>query len=91
MKIIYVVFWITLSSLFIANPSNAQQWVEMMKNPNANFYETQAAFEAYWAGKTIQKGKGYKAFKRWENYMAPRVYPTGNITLPSQSYKNYKQ
>jgi hypothetical protein len=47
MKIIYVVFWITLSSLFIANPSNAQQWVEMMKNPNANFYETQAAFEAY--------------------------------------------
>ncbi len=71
--------------------SLSQQWAEMMKNPNANFYDIQAEFQNYWAGKTIQKGKGYKAFKRWENYMAPRVYPTGNITLPSQTYKNYKQ
>jgi PKD repeat protein len=71
--------------------SFAQEWVEMMKNPNANFYEIQAAFENYWAGKTIQKGKGYKAFKRWEHYMEPRVYPSGNITLPSKNYTNYKQ
>jgi PKD repeat protein len=63
----------------------------MMKDPNANFYDIQAEFQDYWAGKTIQKGKGYKAFKRWENYMAPRVYPSGNITMPSQTYKNYKQ
>ncbi len=77
--------------LTISNSSFSQQWVEMMKNPNANFYETQAAFESYWAGKTIQKGKGYKAFKRWEHYMEPRVYPSGNVTLPSQTYKNYKQ
>jgi len=91
MKRIYVVFWITISMLTISNSSFSQQWVEMMKDPNANFYETQAAFESYWAGKTIQKGKGYKAFKRWEHHMAPRVYPSGNVTLPSQNYKNYKQ
>ena len=71
--------------------SFSQVWVEMMKDPNANFYDIQAEFQDYWAGKTIQKGKGYKAFKRWENYMAPRVYPSGNITMPSQTYKNYKQ
>ena len=71
--------------------SFSQIWVEMMKDPNANFYDIQAEFQDHWAGKTIQKGKGYKAFKRWENYMAPRVYPSGNITMPSQTYKNYKQ
>lgn len=91
MKRFYAYVMITFSTLFISNSSFSQQWVEMMKNPDANFYDTQAAFEAYWAGKTIQKGKGYKAFKRWENHMSPRVYPSGNITLPSQNYKNYKQ
>jgi len=83
--------WVIISMLSISFSSLSQQWAEMMKDPNANFYETQAAFESYWAGKTIQKGKGYKAFKRWEHYMAPRVYPSGNVTLPSQNYKNYKQ
>lgn len=83
-------FFLFLFSI-ISFTSFSQQWVEMMKDPNANFYDIQAEFQNYWVGKTIQKGKGYKAFKRWENYMSPRVYPSGNITLPSQSYKNYKQ
>lgn len=65
-------------------------WVQMMQDPNANFYDIQAAFYSYWEGKTIEKGKGYKVFKRWEHYMEPRVYPTGNIKLPSQTYENYK-
>jgi len=69
----------------------AQDWVEMMRNPNVNFYDVQTEFNNYWAGKTIEKGKGYKAFKRWEYYMAPRVYPSGDLTLPSQNYRNYKQ
>jgi hypothetical protein len=91
MKRIYNVLLVTFSMLFISNSYFSQQWVEMMKNPNANFYETQAAFENYWAGKTIQKGKGYKSFKRWEHYMKPRVYPSGDVTLPSKNYTNYKQ
>jgi len=66
-------------------------WVGMMRDPNANFYEIQDAFNTYWEGKTIEKGKGYKAFKRWEYYMAPRVYPSGDLTLPSQTYRNYRQ
>ncbi len=62
-----------------------------MLDPTANFYDVQTAFNNYWAGKTIEKGKGYKAFRRWEAYMEPRVYPSGNTTLPSQTAKNYKQ
>ncbi len=70
---------------------NTPEWANMMRDPNANFYDVQASFNAYWNGRTIEKGKGYKAFKRWEYYMAPRVYPSGNLTLPSQNYRNYKQ
>ena len=61
----------------------------MMGDPTVNFYEVQAAFNAYWAGKPISKGKGYKAFKRWENYMEPRVYPSGDRSLVNQTYPNF--
>ncbi len=32
---------------------------------------------------------GYEIYKRWESYMTPRVYPSGNMTLPSTTYQNY--
>lgn len=32
---------------------------------------------------------GYKQFKRWEYYMEPRVYPSGDITLPSSNYERF--
>jgi PKD repeat protein len=34
---------------------------------------------------------GYKQFKRWEYYMEPRVYPSGDITLPSTNYERFVQ
>ncbi len=78
-------------SICLKFSAQTQEWVEMMRDPNANFYDVQTEFNNYWAVKTIEKGKGYKAFKRWEYYMAPRVYPSGDLTLPSQNYRNYKQ
>ena len=54
-------------------------WVRMMQDPNANFYDIQKAFYAEWKDKTPGKGQGYKQFKRWENFMAPRVYPSGKL------------
>ena len=51
----------------------------MMQDPNSNFYQTQTAFNNFWEGKTIEKGKGWKQFKRWENFIEPRVYPDGNL------------
>lgn len=76
---------------FMSLSSHAQDWVTMMQDPSVNFYEVQAYFNQFWEGKTIEKGKGYKAFRRWEAFMAPRVYPSGNSTLPSQTYENYQQ
>ncbi len=34
---------------------------------------------------------GYVQFKRWEWYMAPRVYPGGNISATNQADKNYSE
>jgi PKD repeat protein len=77
--------------LLSAPVSFSQLWVEMMLDPNANFYETQEVFNEFWEGKTIEKGKGYKQFKRWEHHMEPRVYPSGDVKLASQAMTNYRQ
>lgn len=61
----------------------SQNWVEGMLDPNENFYETQKNFEEYWKDKTIEKGKGWKQFKRWEAFMEPRVAPSGVKPNPS--------
>ncbi len=80
-----------LSLIAISFFSNAQTWQEAMFMPNANLYDVQQKFETYWVGKDItEKGKGYKVFKRWENFAAPRVYPSGDLGLLSQTAKNYE-
>ena len=55
----------------------SQDWVDKMQDPNENFYVTQKAFEDFWENRSIEKGKGWKQFKRWENFIMPRVYPDG--------------
>ena len=39
--------------------SFGQNWVDMMQDPNVNFYETQRAFNNFWENKDIEKGKGW--------------------------------
>lgn len=69
----------------------AQEWVEKMADPNANFYDAKASFEAYWSTHDhTEKGKGYKVFKRWENFVGPRVYPSGNLSQLGLTTKNYE-
>ncbi len=33
---------------------------------------------------------GWLQFGRWEEFMEPRVYPSGNLNLPKQAAENYK-
>lgn len=54
---------------------SAQPWSE---DKSDNFYEIQKQFNEYWKDKDYkEKGKGWKAFKRWENFWEERVYPSG--------------
>ncbi len=52
-------------------------WVDMMQDVSVNFYEVQKAFTTYFDGRPNGKGSGWKQFKRWEHFMEPRVFPTG--------------
>jgi len=71
----------------------SQSYVKTIQDTNANFYSIQKSFNAYWAGKKIEKGKGWRAFRRWEDFMAPRVYPSGNLDHSADlwnAYQDYK-
>jgi hypothetical protein len=68
----------------------SQSWIDLMQDPSNNFYDTQKEFEDFWENKTIEKGKGWKQFKRWENFIKPRVYPDG-IQYPSILFEEYNK
>ncbi len=91
MKKIYNLTFLLFTVLMFSQSKATKDvnWTKMNNNQGATFYQIQEDFYNYWRGKTPERGKGYKPFKRWEDYMAPRVYPTGDITLPTTTYDNY--
>ncbi|MCX6153991.1 MAG: T9SS type A sorting domain-containing protein [Candidatus Kapabacteria bacterium] len=72
-----------------------------------NFYEIQKAFNLYEKDfdkrnisrlvsldngfETEGKFPGYAQYKRWEWHTESRVYPTGDITLPSNNYLEFQK
>ncbi len=69
--------------LFFAIPALAQDnnYAAMMRDPNASFHDIKQAFENFWEGKEVKKGKGYKQFRRWEYFMSRRVNAEGFLPL----------
>lgn len=66
--------------LMLAFGANAQmKYLEMSNDSNANFYDIKREFENYWKDRPYTRGSGYNVFRRWADYMEPRVYPTGNM------------
>lgn len=70
-----------------------------------NFYEIQKAFNRYEksqlqkirsSGESVVEGKeglfpGQAQYKRWEAHMEPRVYPSGDITLPAAALYEFEK
>lgn len=79
----------------VAQQADNLDWRNKTSNKNASFYDVQRDFYNYWEkaqqrdGTSPGKGSGYKVFKRWENMMKPRVYPSGDLSLPSSNYQNF--
>ncbi len=71
----------------------------------SNFYDIQKAFNKYELKQLRKKNSdedskdkneegefpGYSQYKRWEAFMEPRVYPSGDITLPSSTYNEFQK
>ena len=71
--------------------SQEQEWVKLMQDPEANFYTIQQSFSEFWKTHDAnQKGNGYKVFKRWENFVAPRVFPSGKLSELNKRMKTAK-
>ena len=77
---------ITLLLLISCFTTFSQKWTEMMTDTNANFYDIVKEFDNYWKDRPYEKGKGYKAFKRWQWFAEPRVFPSGNLKFASRGY-----
>ena len=68
---------------------NNPYWVEMMQNQSINIHQTQRAFNLYWSNKTIQKGSGWKAFKRWEYLSLKLVDSLGFFPNTGFQYQDF--
>ena len=68
-----------------------KQWLEMIQNPDVNFYEVQDLFNKYWENRTDYKGNGWKVFKRWEYINESRVLPDGKLPAPDHVFKEYQK
>ncbi len=76
--------------LFIGSLSaQSPRWVDLMQDPEAQFDETMAAFDAYWKGRPITKGSGWKPFQRWAWYMQSRLTEDGRQSGPQQTLAEF--
>lgn len=98
---------LTLVCAAIISNSYAQQFLhqEPLNNrpqeKKVTFWDVQKSFENYWTNaqpsdkenENAEKG-GYQQYKRWENFMKQRTYPTGEFPNPEilfNEYQTYKQ
>jgi PKD repeat protein len=94
------------AACLLAGSALAQNGRIRLDDPNENFYQTQKRLNKHFReferesrkeheSERAKKGEeqeaaSYEVYKRWESYMAPRVYPSGDKTLPSRAREEYK-
>jgi PKD repeat protein/photosystem II stability/assembly factor-like uncharacterized protein len=80
-----------VSSSLICLAQN-RSYVDLMGDENATFEQVQTAFNNYWRGKTPGKGEGFKAFKRYEDFIKNRINPeSGRFDNYTDAYTEYKK
>jgi hypothetical protein len=68
-----------------------QKFLEMMDNPNENFYDVVREAEAYFQKHGTARGSGYKAFMRWKYLMQDQIDENGNRLDPHKNWEEYEQ
>ncbi len=86
---------ITLSLFFslLLLTSYAQPWFEEGKNEDGtlNFFKVQSSAEAYFGEGEKERGKGWKPYKRWEEYWRHRVNEDGSFPNAGVTLDNYNR
>lgn len=86
-------FFLALPLQAQVRPNNtATKWMDIYDpSDDATLQELQQNFNTYWRGREIGKGKGYKPFKRWEAHIAPRIYPSQDLSAANSTFLNYTE
>ena len=91
MKNLFYICTIVLNILFLNVYSVvAQPWAEVSSTVTPNFYRMKTSGDAVLNVVKSQKGKGFKAFKRWEKYWDQRVFPDGTFPPANLVQKNWE-
>src|SRR5688572_4348274 len=91
MKKIYLSFLLFSGLALLGSSARAQTWVQKMQDPSVNFYDLRQEFEKHWKNRPMERGKGWKQFRRYEYFMEPRVYPTGDRSQPARAYEEFQK
>jgi gliding motility-associated-like protein len=90
--LVFILFLISFKPVLCQNDTAiVPYWIEMMQDEKVNFFQTQRAFDLYWQNRTIDKGSGWKAFKRWEYSTSLRTDEFGNIVPLANFYRAINQ
>ncbi len=91
MKNLFYICTIVLNILFLNVYSVvAQPWAEVSSTVTPNFYRMKTSGDDVLKAVKTQKGKGFKAFKRWEKYWDQRVFPDGSFPPANLVQKNWE-
>jgi len=97
---------ITIAFVLFAFVASAQDWTKKMNDPTANFYDIQKSFNKYWKKEerkeklkkffmlnkpTEEENESYVLYKRWENFVEPRVYPSGDLNVINEGNKEIEK
>jgi photosystem II stability/assembly factor-like uncharacterized protein len=80
---VFILLFFTAPSLF------SQTWVNIMLDSNYSLDQKSYAFDNYWANKEVEKGKGFKQFKRLEYFLQNRVNQNGKFDVKSDRVVDY--
>lgn len=82
---------ITFMAALISMQTVAQNWRDLMSDPDASFEEARESFYAEFGDEQGPKGSGWKQFKRWEWFKEQRLDERGEMPNQRLIYEEIKR
>lgn len=92
MRLSRIIFF-AASFLLLSFSISSQPWMENASDAEGklNFFLIQQNAEKYWENNPIEKGKGFKPWKRWEYYWQYRVNEDGSFPEAGITERNWNE